>query len=172
VPGTKQTGGGAAVESSAVARVPGDNATERNRTGRIAHLHVHSSCLSGHLRYQRSCHKLWRGQFKDRDRGLNIVPSRMRPTQSGKRMSQRMDGVRQAARTRKQKKSLLRDVCLITGDCPPLIRSTLVGTGSAPTTSCPSSARARRRSRSDVTQSKNADSQDAYPSLCCQAKKL
>jgi len=32
----------------------------------------------------------------------NIVPSRMRPTQSGKRMSQGLDGVRQAARARKQ----------------------------------------------------------------------
>jgi RNA-directed DNA polymerase len=34
----------------------------------------------------------------------NIVPSRMRPTQSGKRMSQGLDGVRQAARARKQER--------------------------------------------------------------------
>ena len=34
----------------------------------------------------------------------NIVPSRMRPTQSGKRMSQGLNGVRQAARERKQER--------------------------------------------------------------------
>ena len=34
----------------------------------------------------------------------NIVQSRMRPTQSGKRMSQGLDGVRQAARERKQER--------------------------------------------------------------------
>jgi hypothetical protein len=34
----------------------------------------------------------------------NIVPSHMRPTQSGKRMSQGLDGVRQAARRRKQER--------------------------------------------------------------------
>src|SRR5712692_9236503 len=32
----------------------------------------------------------------------NIIQSRMRPTQSGKRMSQGLDGVRQAARAKKQ----------------------------------------------------------------------
>jgi RNA-directed DNA polymerase len=32
----------------------------------------------------------------------NIVPSHMRPTQSGKRMSQGLDGVREAARKKKQ----------------------------------------------------------------------
>jgi hypothetical protein len=32
----------------------------------------------------------------------NIVPSHMHPTQSGKRMSQGLDGVRKAARERKQ----------------------------------------------------------------------
>ena len=34
----------------------------------------------------------------------NIVPSHMHPTQSGKRMSQRLDGVRKAARERKQER--------------------------------------------------------------------
>ncbi len=34
----------------------------------------------------------------------NIIQSRMRPTQSGKRMSQGLDGVRQAARARKQER--------------------------------------------------------------------
>jgi hypothetical protein len=34
----------------------------------------------------------------------NIVPSRMHPTQSGKRMSQGLDGVRRAARERKQER--------------------------------------------------------------------
>ena len=34
----------------------------------------------------------------------NTVPSHMRPTQSGKRMSQGLDGVRQAARARKQER--------------------------------------------------------------------
>jgi RNA-directed DNA polymerase len=34
----------------------------------------------------------------------NIVPSHMHPTQSGKRMSQGLDGVRQAAKERKQKR--------------------------------------------------------------------
>src|SRR6266446_2423515 len=34
----------------------------------------------------------------------NIIQSRMRPTQSGKRMSQGLDGVRQAARVRKQER--------------------------------------------------------------------
>src|SRR5216684_8190995 len=34
----------------------------------------------------------------------NIVPSRMRPTQSGKRMSQGLNGVRQAAKDRKQER--------------------------------------------------------------------
>ncbi len=34
----------------------------------------------------------------------NIVQSHMRPTQSGKRMSQGLDGVRQAARERKQER--------------------------------------------------------------------
>src|SRR5580693_7601254 len=34
----------------------------------------------------------------------NIVPPHMRPTQSGKRMSQGLDGVRQAARKRKQER--------------------------------------------------------------------
>ena len=34
----------------------------------------------------------------------NIVPSHMRPTQSGRRMSQGLDGVRQAARKRKQER--------------------------------------------------------------------
>jgi RNA-directed DNA polymerase len=51
----------------------------------------------------------------------NIVPSLMRPTQSGKRMSQGLGGVRQAARARKQERftallhhlsiGLLRDSC-------------------------------------------------------------
>src|SRR6202795_4970151 len=36
--------------------------------------------------------------------GENIVPSSMHPTQSGKRMSQGLDGVRQAARARKQER--------------------------------------------------------------------
>src|SRR5437660_6575632 len=34
----------------------------------------------------------------------NIIQSRMRPTQSGKRMSQGLDGVRQAVRARKQER--------------------------------------------------------------------
>ena len=34
----------------------------------------------------------------------NIVPSHMHPTQSGKRMSQGLDGVRKAARERKQER--------------------------------------------------------------------
>ena len=34
----------------------------------------------------------------------NIIQSRMRPTQSGKRMSQGLNGVRQAARARKQER--------------------------------------------------------------------
>src|SRR6266852_5714237 len=34
----------------------------------------------------------------------NIVPSHMHPTQSGKRMSHGLDGVRQAARERKQER--------------------------------------------------------------------
>ena len=36
--------------------------------------------------------------------GENIIQSRMRPTQSGKRMSQGLDGVRQAVRARKQER--------------------------------------------------------------------
>ena len=42
----------------------------------------------------------------------NIIQSRMRPTQSGKRMSQGLDGVRQAARARKQERftALLHDL--------------------------------------------------------------
>ena len=51
----------------------------------------------------------------------NTVQSRMRPTQSGKRMSQGLHGVRQAAKERKQERftALLHHVAtrIIAGDC-------------------------------------------------------
>jgi hypothetical protein len=50
---------------------------------------------------ERSCAETGEGRAQTEE---NIIPSRMRPTQSGKRMFPGLDGVRQAARARKQER--------------------------------------------------------------------